>query len=948
MISDTNKPTTSKKYNWFISIFFKGNKGLFLFLFLNQVIISSPANCQCKDNISFKNDILSIYNSTHLNIDEQLKGLLQLQQLRQACKLKNDSCLLFLLQKIGVIYSRQGNYEQAINYTNQSIFKSKESIKAGYINSLILIDNYYNLYYCYSQLNQLEKQYSSIDSCIKYSFAEHSKYDLLIDPLNDKSDYLFNKGAYDECRKNAKLGQEITEKYNHGRDSLKYILIFVTRQANALYISKNLAAATLLLEEKINQFEKANNGKQAAAFYILMGLINRDLGKYNQSLTYFKKGFAASQQTHFKAGLALTLYDLGMMYAKHFNAQATGLKYCFKAFSYANSSDSLRNFIQIANIYVLKNKFDSAQYFYQQAFDVIKKGMNETLLLKNSFQFPGFNQLQNLSDLTTAKGDAFLQQFYFTKNDIYLKKALEVYKKNDLFLVKIKTEQQLQFSANLVWRGTARNLYEHAIEACYNNNNIEDAFYFFEKSRSILLDDQINEQKWMEDQDVAQQYAIKQTIVKLERKLLSIPSSSEEYLPTQNKLNSTNEELALTINKIKNKNPVYYQNYLNQTSITIQQLKKDILKDSKTLIEIFTGDSAVYVLRVANDQQSLTKVAPAMYDSITKAYNLLLTNADKLNKNYNTFIKTAHQLFVLLFGTNPQFKTNLIVSPDGKGFPFEALITNENEQKPDYLLKKVATSYTYSVKYLTNKFTQNNNRSLLGIAPVAYNNQHLPNLYGSDISLKEINKYFTQGQNFLMENATKNNFLHNFPAYNIIQLYTHAADSSANGDPIIYFSDSALLLSELFTDRKPVTQLVVLSACETASGKLYEGEGIFSFNRGFAALGIPAAVSNLWPVDNESTYKITELFYKFLAQGLPTDIALQQAKIRFINTVGSKEKTLPYYWAGTILTGKPQPVYMGSNFGWKQIAGLFIVIFLLLFLAKKYLLPARNFTKKKI
>lgn len=91
-------------------------------------------------------------------------------------------------------------------------------------------------------------------------------------------------------------------------------------------------------------------------------------------------------------------------------------------------------------------------------------------------------------------------------------KALAIYKKSDLFLAKIKTEQQFLFGSNLVWRSTARNLYEHAIEACYANNNMEDAFYFFEKSRSILLNDQINEQRWMADIDIANQAAIKKTL----------------------------------------------------------------------------------------------------------------------------------------------------------------------------------------------------------------------------------------------------------------------------------------------------------------------------------------------------------------------------------------------------------------------------------------------------
>ena len=159
-------------------------------------------------------------------------------------------------------------------------------------------------------------------------------------------------------------------------------------------------------------------------------------------------------------------------------------------------------------------------------------------------------------------------------------------------------------------------------------------------------------------------------------------------------------------------------------------------------------------------------------------------------------------------------------------------------------------------------------------------------------------------------------------------MYTHAK-AGGTAEPVIYFSDSALLLSDLFYEHKPSTSLIVLSACETAEGKLYNGEGVFSFNRQFAALGIPSSIANLWQVDNSSSYKITELFYKYLARGLPLDVALQKAKKEFKST-SSKEKNLPYFWAASILVGQGDPIPPQKAFPWLWAAAMLIIVLFVL------------------
>ena len=254
------------------------------------------------------------------------------------------------------------------------------------------------------------------------------------------------------------------------------------------------------------------------------------------------------------------------------------------------------------------------------------------------------------------------------------------------------------------------------------------------------------------------------------------------------------------------------------------------------------------------------------------------------------------------------------------------------------MLEDYSISYTYSARFLLSHFAGSTGRPVndfMGMAPVQYASyMNLSSLPGSDNSLDRIKSHFRNV--FIQKNdqASKNNFLLNFPDYKIVQVYSHASYSSTEGKPLIYFADSSMDLSELFSKERPAARLVVLSACETALGKDYKGEGVFSFSREFAGLGIPATISNLWSVDNESTYRITELFYQFLAKNLPTDEALQQAKLKYIKEV-SGSKTLPYYWASPILTGKAEIIRTKSVFPSWEAALLLAIAGLLLWIGMK-------------
>jgi CHAT domain-containing protein len=94
--------------------------------------------------------------------------------------------------------------------------------------------------------------------------------------------------------------------------------------------------------------------------------------------------------------------------------------------------------------------------------------------------------------------------------------------------------------------------------------------------------------------------------------------------------------------------------------------------------------------------------------------------------------------------------------------------------------------------------------------------------------------------------------------------------------------------------------LAVLSACETAVGKLSEGEGMLGLSRAFFGANVPALVASLWPVADESTRILMESFYLSLENGVRPAKALRMAQVSLLN---QPQYDSPKFWAPFIFIG---------------------------------------------
>jgi CHAT domain-containing protein len=95
--------------------------------------------------------------------------------------------------------------------------------------------------------------------------------------------------------------------------------------------------------------------------------------------------------------------------------------------------------------------------------------------------------------------------------------------------------------------------------------------------------------------------------------------------------------------------------------------------------------------------------------------------------------------------------------------------------------------------------------------------------------------------------------------------------------------------------------LTVLSACETARGKIGEGEGVIGLTWAFFVAGVPTTLVSQWKVESESTAQLMLQFHRNLKNsGMSSAAALRNAELKLLR---SGKYRHPFYWASFVIIG---------------------------------------------
>ena len=649
---------------------------------------------------------------------------------------------------------------------------------------------------------------------------------------------------------------------------------------------------------------------------------------YNKSKHYYLQTLDNAIQFNDSSRINTVCTNLGNLYNKQKNDSA--LYFLEKGIKYGKPKESLYLYLNISDFYTNTNQFEKANKY-------LHKILQQTSISKidSSYNFlPTINSLTKMINkpllIITLKEKAknFLKLHEVSNNIENAKLALENIILADQ-LITISRQNSFENQSKLIWQTEASELYMLAVKACYLINKPEQAFYFIEKNKALLLLDNISENKIdtksnMPLDILQQEQDFKKEISRIENELSSNYSKVLEvkYHDLKIDFNNFTETLKL-------KHTEYYKKPVEL--ITIDYVTKE-LDEKTTILEYILNEDDGFILAITKDSTELIELAeieklnPKISD-----YLKLLHKPLNNNKDFENYTKTSNILYkkLLPFKDKTLLKNKLLIIPDYtlQNLPFESLKHNNK-----YLIENYEISYAYSLSFLkTNKdLKRNAKNTFIGFAPYSFKYNNLQILPRSKTETKTIANNLN-GKSLLNEVANKDNFFSEINNYKIIHLSTHA-NANDSIAPWIAFKDQKLYLNELYTTKNQA-ELVVLNACNSSLGQINAGEGVFSLARGFFYSGANSVVSSLWNVNDKSNAEITTSFYSYLKEGKTKSTALRQAKLDYLNT-HSLSETSPYYWSALILIGDDSAINLTNNTLLYSLL-FFLLLIILIFIIKK-------------
>ncbi|MBA3037987.1 MAG: CHAT domain-containing protein, partial [Desulfobacterium sp.] len=702
---------------------------------------------------------------------------------------------------------------------------------------------------------------------------------------------------------------------DNGDSVSSFQLFLLASSYNGIRNYSKALAITDMLQKQIDNGDSAFVGSDLTVYpQILRGSVYLDQGEFRKAieegiLAYKLLHEAGREKQSFYTSQLISIYDfLGVAYALSGN-KADAQKIVN---SLQNVSITVMNgpekYSALARIYMALKEYDNAlkaiknpdakvtgaiTALYDQTFQeipnlfILSKSLYETgniIEARNGYdRLLGHPQIEQIGGIywivLLDRAKIALAEGQKSTAEDMLKKTIDVIEKQRS---SINSE-----AGRIGFVGDKQSAYAELTALLLADNRYAEAFTYVERAKSRALVDLLASQKDIKVRG-GQAEQIKITLAKLSKAEndLTVVAQSAEDKESQSKTRA----VVLKLKKNLQENAPELSALVSVTTPSTAEIQEKI-KDDETLLEYYCSGSKWYVF-ILTDKTIVAQKLPVVD---------LEKNIDALRKNitaqdlpdFKLYSQTLYrQLFSLVA---PVIKTKkLIIVPHGSlhYLPFAALFDGN-----EYLIDRFSIRMLPSASVLSflKQRAKQEDRGALIFGNPKLDDPKYDLKFAQDEALA-ISRIIPESNVLLRSDASKTNLQKFGSKYFIIHLAVHGVfdiDKPLNSALLLAadnMNDGLLRAGDLY-NLSLSADLVTLSACETALGKVATGDDVVGLTRGFLYAGARSLISSLWQVDDETTRDIMINFYTNLSK-MDKDEALRQAQLKV-----KKQYPNPYFWA---------------------------------------------------
>ena len=854
-------------------------------------------------------------------MEESIQAYLTSKKVFEAAGLERD--LIYILSDLGSLYFYVDDSKQARIYAEQSL-RLAESLKNSNAPPGAWPDDF-GVAGALSTLASLRHREGDVEGAIgllKRSLALYQE----LDQGSLKYGFQLSDTIAELGRVHTAIGDNLqalvylTEALSIAKRQLSRDLIGRTLNGlGILYLEQeDYEKATEMLNQSLQIYQSLKNRGEQSRILSNLAVVDQRTGNHDRALERFRQSLGQATEANMKDVMISAGEGIGAVLRVK-GDYAAAIEILDRSLQLAEEIGAQT---QIAEILWRKAEVYVSTENYTEAITLAER----SLALARQLRFPN---LIHLSAKTL--GEAYLG----------LKKDDEAFQ---VLNQAIEQAEAMRYSVS--GREQGRQFYFENKVAAYHllsdlfiaRNRSFDALRVAEQAKSRVLLDSMSshgDQVKLSERERDEEERLNQAVVALNNEI-----RAERLKPAPDGTRLATLSTGLTSARLK------YESFLNlvsaahpnpskhglSTAALTQNSLTELIRDQKTaLIEYMVMKDRIrlFVLTKGGRDRAVelktyaVSIAQADLDKRVGRFHQLIA------ENNAGFISLSRELYDLLLKpveSQLRGKETLCIIPDAAlwNVPFQALRAKTNR----YLIEDYAVYYTPSLSVLREiakrKSADSNSSTLLAFAnPVVgaetvarlrdvRRGESFEPLPEAETEVRSLAQIFGAGRSkiFIGAQAQEKSFKSLAPSHRIIHFATHGVIDNRN--PLY----SYLLLSKTEADQNDGlleareimnlrlnADLAVLSACETARGRIGAGEGVVGMSWAFVAAGCRATVVSQWKVGSASTSELMIGFYRRLAHRQPRLSKAGALRLAALEMMKDPLYRHPFHWAAFILVG---------------------------------------------